>query len=257
MHENHHGNHKIIGTFIVILIISATAYLSILSWNALKSRDYIGVSEEQRHSIRIDGIGKAIGTPDIAKIQLGYKAEKKTVAEAQTDNTEKMNTIIEKLKKDFNIDKKDIQTSNYNINAQYDWNEGERTLRGYQVSQNLNIKIRDLEKVSQILDAAGTAGLNQVGNLRFDIDNQEILKEEARTKALKNAKEKAEKLASELDVKLGRIISFNESGNQPMPSPIYRSYAIVEEKDMGGAAPEIEAGSTEIIINATIEYEIL
>ena len=107
MHENHHGNHKIIGTFIVILIISATAYLSILSWNALKSRDYIGVSEEQRHSIRIDGIGKAIGTPDIAKIQLGYKAEKKTVAEAQTDNTEKMNTIIEKQKQSLKDKGKD------------------------------------------------------------------------------------------------------------------------------------------------------
>ena len=249
-------NNRILNIFIIILTISATAYLSILSWNSLKERNYIGVSKEQRHSIRISGIGKAIGTPDIAKIQLGYSSEKKTVAEAQKDNTEKMNAITSKLKKDFKIDKKDIQTSNYNINPQYDWNEGERTLRGYKVNQNLNVKIRDLEKVSQILDAAGTAGLNQVGGLNFAVDNPEKLKEEARTKALKNAKEKAEKSARELDVKLGRIISFNEYGSNPNPQPMYKSYA-VDEAGLGGAAPNVEAGSTEITINATIEYEIL
>ncbi len=250
-------NNKILGIFIIILTLAATIYLSILSWNAIKERDYIGVSKEQRHSIRINGEGKAIGTPDIAKIELGYSVEKKTVTEAQTDNTEKINTIIKKLKKDFDIDKKDIQTSNYNIYPRYDWNEGKQTLKWYEVRQNLNIKIRDLEKVSKILDAAGATGLNQVGNLKFDIDDQEILKQVARTKALKNAKEKAKKLASELDVKLGRIISFSESDSQPTPYPIYRSYAMEEAKGMGGAAPEIEAGSTEITINTTIEYEIL
>ena len=249
-------NNKILTTFSVILAIAATAYLSILSWNALKERNYIGVSEEQRHSIRISGEGRVVGIPDIAKIQLGYKAEKKTVAEAQTDNTDKMNNIINKLKKDFDINKKDIQTSNYNIYPQYDWNEGIKTLQGYQVTQNLNIKIRDLEAVSKILDAAGSAGLNQVGNLQFDIDNPEKLKEEARTKALKNAKEKADKLSKELGVKLGRVISFSEYGSEPS-QPVYRAYGMAEMKSMDEAAPEIEAGSTEITINATIEYEIL
>ena len=252
-----HKDHKILGIFIAILTIAATAYLSILSWNAIKSRDYIGVSKEQRHSISITGEGKAIGTPDIAKIALGYSVERETVAEAQTDNTEKINIIIEKLKKDFNIDKKDIQTSNYNIHPQYNWQEGKQTLRGYEVRQNLNIEIRDLEKISKILDAAGAAGLNQVCNLRFEIDDPENLKQIARSKALKNAKEKAQNLASELDVKLGKIISFSESGYEPTPPPIYRSYAMAEKIDVGGAAPNIEAGSTEITINATIEYEIL
>ena len=239
-----------------LLIIMAILFLGILSWNAIKAHNYIGVSEEQKHSITVSGEGEVVGTPDIAKIQLGYTVEKKTVAEAQADNTKKMNAVIEKIKDDFKIDKKDIKTTSYNISPRYDWNEGKQTLRAYQVSQNLSIKIRDLTKISSILDAVGGLGLNQIGNLSFEIDNPESLREEARIKALKAAKEKAEKLADVVGVKLGRIISFSESSSQPS-YPVYRNDLLSEAKAIGGGAPEIEAGSTEITIIASIEYEIL
>lgn len=248
---------KIVTIFVGAFLTLGTLYLALLSWNAYKAHDYIGVSPKTPHSIVIVGEGKVVGVPDIANIQLGYSIEKLTVAAAQKDNTDRMNGMIEKLKKDFKIDAKDIQTANYYISPQYDWNNGKQTLRGYLVSQNLNVKLRQMDKVSGIIEAAGSSGLNQVGNLSFEIDNPEKLKQEAREKALAQAKEKAEALAKVAGVKLGKIISFSESSNNGQPLPLYALDKAVSGMGGGGAAPAVEAGSNEIVIIATVEYEIL
>ncbi|OGF24301.1 hypothetical protein A3H09_02715 [Candidatus Falkowbacteria bacterium RIFCSPLOWO2_12_FULL_45_13] len=247
---------KIVTIFIGVFLTIGSIYLALLSWNAYKAHDYIGISPKTPHSISIMGEGKIIGLPDVAKIQLGYSVEKKTVAEAQKDNSNKMNAMIDKLKKDFKIDPKDIQTANYYISPQYDWNDGKQTLRGYLVSQNLNVKLRQMDRVSSIIEAAGVIGLNQVGNLSFEIDNPEQLKQAAREKALAQAQEKAKTLAEAVGVKLGKVISFSESSSDNPPQPFYAL-----EKSAaglgGGAGPTVEAGSNEIIIIATVEYEIL
>jgi hypothetical protein len=168
-----------------------------------------------------------------------------------------MNAIIEKLKNDFKIDVKDIKTTNYNVSPMYDWSNDRQTLRGYQVNQNLEVKLREIDKASQVLDIAGQLGLNQIGSLSFEIDDEESLKQEARVKAIEAAKNKAETLAGVAGVKLGRIISFSESANQNFPIAYSASYKMMDESAGGGAAPAIEAGSNEIKITATVEYEIL
>jgi len=248
---------KIVTIFISVFLTLGTVYLGILSWNAVKAYDYIGISPKESHSILITGEGKVVSVPDIAKVQLGYNVEKRTVAEAQKENTAKMNAIINKLKKDFKIDVKDIKTLNYNISPQYDWNNGKQTLRGYLVSQTLSVKVREMDKVSQILDAAGLSGLNQIGSLSFEIDNPEGLREEARAKAIEQAKIKAEALAKIVGVKLGKIISFSESSTDNTPIPMYSLNKMSESDGLGGASMEIEAGSNEIIVFATVQYEIL
>ena len=246
---------KIVTIFIGIFLTLGTIYLALLSWNAVKSHDYIGVSPKQARSISIMGEGKVTGIPDVANIQLGYSIEKKTVAAAQKDNTDKMNAVIEKLKKDFKIETKDIQTANYYIAPQYDWANGKQTLRSYLVSQNLDVKVRNMDLVSKIIEAAGTIGLNQVGNLAFAIDDPEKLREQARAKALEQAKQKAETLANVVGVKLGKVISFSESSNNQLP--IYYDKAVMGMGGGGSSAPAVEAGSNEIVIVATVEYEIL
>ncbi|MFH1233218.1 MAG: SIMPL domain-containing protein [Patescibacteria group bacterium] len=247
---------KIVTVFISGFLTLGIVYLGILSWNAVKTHDYIGISPKESHSITITGEGKITGTPDVAKIQLGYSVEKKTVGEAQKENTVKMNALIDKLKKDFKINAQDIKTVNYNISPQYNWSDNKQFLRGYLVSQDLTVKVREMDKISQILDMAGVIGLNQVGNLFFEIDKPEKLKEEARAKALEQAKNKASSLSKIVGVKLGKIISFSESSNEP--GPIYTNYAMSEKTNIGGGAtPSVEAGSNEITVFATVEYEIL
>ena len=112
-----------------------------------------------------------------------------------------------------------------------------------------------MDKVSGIIEAAGTIGLNQVGNLTFAIDNPEALKQQARELAIAQAKEKAESLSKVVGVKLGKIIFFSESSNDNPQPPVYSLNKVAE--GLGGAAPAVEAGSNEIIIIATVEYEIL
>ena len=250
---------KYVTIFVSILLVVATAWVAVLTRNSVKQYRYIGLSAEQKHSINISGQGKVVAVPDVAKIQLGLQTEKPTVAAAQTENTKKMNALIEKLKKDFKIDAKDIQTANYSIYPQYDWTKGRQIFRSYQVSQNVNVKIRNMDKISDIIQAVGDAGLNQVGGLVFEVDEPEKIKQEARGLAIKNAKEKADALAKIADVKLGKVIFFSEYSNDISPRP-YDSYTMKSIGIGGGAemapVPAVEAGSTEIIVTANVEYEI-
>ncbi|MFA6215640.1 MAG: SIMPL domain-containing protein [Patescibacteria group bacterium] len=245
---------KILGT---ILTVFAVVFLTVLTWNEVKKHDYIGRESQQTYTITIDGEGKVTAIPDIAEISLGLQTNKATVADAQKENTDKMNQIISELKK-MGIDAKDIQTTNYSIYPNYDWTTGRQVLRDYSVSQNVSVKIRDLTKVGTIVDKAGSLGANQVGSLSFTIDEPEKLKQQAREKALANAKEKAEALAKVAGVKLGKLVSFTESGNSSVP--IYRDYA-VKSLAAGGPemapAPAVEPGSQDIIIDVMITYEVL
>lgn len=246
---------KILGTVLTIFLV---IFISVLTWNAVKEHDYIGRSEQQIYTITISGEGKVTAIPDIAQISLGIQTEKWKVVDAQKENTEKMNGIIKELK-GMDIDAEDIKTTNYSIYPRYDWNEGIQILRGYQVTQDVMVKVRDLEKVGDILDAAASAGANQIGGLNFTIDEPEDLRQQAREKALVNAKEKADALAKVAGAKLGKLVSFNESSNG-YAVPYYADYAM-EAKTMGigggGGMPEVEPGSQEIIINVTVTYEVL
>lgn len=223
----------------------------------IKSYSYIGRPEAMRDTITISGEGKVTAIPDIAMVRIGLTTEKKQVADAQKENTEKVNTII-KAFKDLKIEAKDMETSSYNIYPKYDYTESGTKLLGYEVSQQLTIKIRDLDNVGAILAKAGELGANQIGGLEFTIDEPESLRQEAREKALENAKEKAEALADISGVKLGKIVSFSESSGGVEP-PYYRydsMKAISAESAGGMPSPDIQSGSLEISVYATVVYEI-
>ncbi|HEX9664262.1 MAG TPA: SIMPL domain-containing protein [Patescibacteria group bacterium] len=225
--------------------------------NDWKAYDYIGQSPEFKNQISITGQGKVMAIPDIASTVVGIRTENRQVAVAQKENAEKMNQLIKKIK-EAGVADEDLKTVNYNIFPIYDYlSDRGQVLRGYEVSQNLEVKIRDLEKIGQILAIAAAEGANQVSGLNFTIDDEEVYRQQARELALANAREKAEALAKTVNIKLGKVVSFSETGSAPPPAPL-RAYA---EFGVGGAAdvalPEIEAGSQEIVIIATISFEIL
>lgn len=248
-------NHKFITPVAILLFLVGAVYLGVLTWNAVEAHNYIGVSEEQRHSISFQGSGDITATPDVAKVTLGHSITEENVADAQETNSEKINSVISKLKNDFGIEDKDIKTANYSISPQYDYVDGERELQGYQVSQNVEVKIRDLDRIKDILGFAGETELNRVGNLSFDIEDKEELKKEAREEAIKEARDKADSLADTLGVNLGKIVNFSEGFSNEQPRPVYQEKAL----GRGGAdsAPDIESGSQEIKVNVSLTYEIL
>ena len=237
--------------FIVVLGIA----IGLWAWNMSKQHYYIGKNPDIQRTISIMGEGKVTAIPDIALVSLGLTTEKKSVSDAQSENSKTINSLIEKLKV-LGIAKEDITTTNYSIYPAYDWTNGKQILRGYTVSQDVQVKIRQTDKVDDVLKIAGDLNLNQIGGLTFTIDNPETYKQQARIKALENAKEKADALAEVMGVKLGKVISFSESGgNVPAPYPIY---AKSEAMGIGGGgpAPTVEVGSQEIVIDATISYEL-
>jgi uncharacterized protein len=237
-----------------LALLMLAVWLGFKTRNVMKEHDYIGVPL-QSYSISVSGEGKVVGVPDVATVDLGMVVERSRVAEAQAENTKTMNALIAALEA-MGVEKKDIQTTSYNVLPMYDWNDGRQRLRGYSVSQNVHVKVRKLDTVGDVLGKAGELGANQIGGVNFTVDEPESLQQEAREKALENAKDKASALAEVAGVKLGRVINFQESfGGAPIP--IY--YA--KDLGIGGAAasesaPRVEAGSTEVTANVTITYQL-
>src|SRR3989344_2820725 len=242
----------LLGAVLVLLAL----YVAVLTRNTLRQYDYIGRSDQQIYTITISGEGKVTAIPDIAEVSLGVETQQSSVGAAQTENTTKMNELITQLK-GLDVPAEDIKTTNYNIYPRYDYADGRQILRGYIVSQNVTVKIRDLKRVADVLELAGRGGVNQLGGLQFTIDEPEAIRQLAREEALRQATEKAEALAAIANVKLGKLVSFSENGYVPS-YPIYNR-GIALDAGFGGAeaAPTVEPGSQEVQVNVTVTYEVL
>lgn len=238
-----------VGTIVAIFLI---AFLAALTRNAWRQHTFIGRTSETPHTIAISGEGKVTAAPDIAVIILGAQTEKKTVSAAQQENTKTMNALQDRLK-GLSVPAADITTSAYAVYPQYDYIDGRQTLRAYQVTQQVTVKIRDFDKITPVLSLVGELSLNQVEGLNFTIDDPEKFRQAARLKALAQAKAKAEALSQSLGVRLGQVVSFSENGVLP-PGP----YPLYEMKGMGGgaAAPVISPGSQDIQVSVTVSYEL-
>lgn len=246
---------KIISALFGVLVAFSAIYLIVLIRNQLRAYNYIGRVEGATRAVSISGEGKITALPDIAAFNIGVLTEKKTVVDAQKENTDKMNKITAGLKK-IGVDEKDIKTTNYNIYPQYDWIDGRQILRGYQLDQSIQVKVRKLDKLGEIMTQAGELGANNVSGLNFTIDDPEVLRQQAREQAILQAKAKADTLAKMADIKLGKLISFTEFSPE---SPIYYDYAKSAAGGIGGGgpAPSIQSGSLEVIITVNISYEVL
>ncbi len=210
------------------------------------------------NSISVSAQGKITANNNIAKVSLGVLSESLNIASAQDENTKKVNNVI-KLLKISNVEKEDIKLQDYSIYPRYDYTNGKQRLVAYDISQSLSVKIRDLAKIGDILKGAGQEGVNQVGSLEFTIDDPEKLETQVLQKAIQGAKQKAQTLANELDIRLGKITNFIEGTDQiPNPRPYFdtkNAYGI------GGAmdsvpTPEITPGQNEITKTVTITFEI-
>lgn len=238
----------------IAFIVVLGAFISVMTARTLETAT-------TTNTVSFSGEGKVTAKPDIAVVDLSIVTDAKTSKAAQDDNSKKSTKLIDFLKSQ-GIDEKDIKTSSYNIQPQYSYpvypydKMTERPqIIGYQVSQTIEVKIRDLKKVDAILDGVVATGVNQVYGLRFSIEDPEKLKEEAREKAIKDAKEKADALESQLGIRLGRIINFGESGNG-VPPYYYAKDMVLEGRGGGGDVPSVQIGENEIIVNVNITYQI-
>lgn len=237
---------------LLVILLPITIVINQLVDIATKTKayPYIGADVAYKNTISVRGEGKVYTKPDIAVVSLSVVTEGKDITGVQEENAEKMNDVI-KFLKEFGVEEKDIKTTNYRLYPRYNYKDRRiPQIIGYEITQTLEVKIRNLEKIGEILERSVSAGVNQVSSLRFSVDNDEELTEQARALAIKDAKQKAKNLASQLGVRLIKISGFDEGGGF---YPIYRDLTGIGG---GGEAPEIQIGENEIVVSVTLIYEI-
>ncbi len=253
-------------------VIALTAVLVLAAlFLVFKVADQVGVSDENEYNtITVEGDHEVFAAPDIATISFGARAEEKELTDAQANVDKTISAAITAIK-NLGVEDKDIKTTYYNSFPVYKYNDkctaygcqsGEKELTGYEVSQTVSVTIRDLDKVSGVLAAAGTAGASDMNGPSFDIENRDELMQEARKEAIKEAKAKAKVLADELGVNLGKIVSYYDGGNgYPMPmmakgGDMDASYAREEAQSAPAFDPTIPEGQNRIYSSVSIVYKI-
>ncbi len=244
-----------------IFLMAVTAVTAVEFFNRLKENRYIGRDMEFRNEITVSGQAEKFVRPDLALVVLGIKTEGKTVEEVMSENTRAMNGVIEVLKDEIGLPEGDLRTTQFNLSPRYEWHEqregirGERVLVGYEANQSLEVKVRDFDQIGQIIERATARGANQVGELRFDLEDEELTKKEIRAEAIAQARSKARDLAEQLDVRLVRVTNFRED----VPAiPWARGMAEMMYSDSAepAGAPSIQPGENKVEVSVSITYEI-
>jgi uncharacterized protein YggE len=209
----------------------------------------------QQQGIWVNGQGEVTITPDIATFSLGISAQAATVADAQSQAAKAMDAVMNALISN-GVAAKDIQTQQFSIQQLTKWDPktNTNTVTGYQVTNIVTAKIRTLDKAGSIIDAVAAAGgdLTRVNGISFSVDDPTVYNNQAREKAIADAKAKAEQMASLSGVKLGKPTYISESTPYPSPTPVFKA-------DSSGAAPStpISPGEMKITVNVQIVYSIL
>lgn len=215
-------------------------------------------SQPREAVISVSGEGQASVAPDMAVLSLSVVKQAKTAREALDQNNKSMSDVLAALKK-AGIAERDLQTSGFSVQPQFVYpqsNDGQPQtpqLVGYQVSNSLSVRVRDLSKLGAILDEAVTLGVNQGGDIQFTNDKPEKAMEEARKNAVANAIEKAKTLAGAADVKLGRVIEISETSPRPQPVPVMRAAMMKEAAD---SSVPIQGGETSYNITVNVTFSI-
>jgi len=216
-------------------------------------------------TVNVTGEGEVTAIPDVGSFTFGVRAEGEDAATAQANATDAMGSIVAYLE-ETGVEEVDIETANYNLQPNYRYEErvcvsgsycppGERVIDGYEVYQNVTVKVRDLDQAGTLISGVGERGATNISQLSFTVDDDAELMAEARAAAIKDAKAKAEVLAANLDMKLGQVTGFYEREGNPVP---YGMGGMEERAvSMDSAAPAVvPTGENEFKSVVTITYRL-
>jgi len=216
----------------------------------------INISSQQE-GIWVSGRGEVMAVPDIATLRLGVEVQAASVAAAQSQATEAMDEVMAALT-DNGVAEKDIQTQYFSIRQVTKWDreKEEQIVVGYRVTNKVTAKIREIDKAGLVIDAVAAAGgdYTRIDSIDFSVDDPSAYYEEARKKAMADAKAKAEQLAELADGRLGKATYISESSQ--VPPPIYRQ-EIYEEAVPTAIETPISPGEMEISLTVQVAYALL
>lgn len=195
-------------------------------------------------------------TPDVAQIGAGVTTRAATAREAVRQNAEAMDRLIARMKA-LGIERKDIQTSNFNLNPNYNYNRetGEQTFAGYNVNNNVSVKLRDLKRAGEVLDALVQAGANNIYGPNFMLEDDMEAKAMARGNAFKRGRQMAEEYARMAGFSGVRLLEVSESfqsyGRIPAPEA-----AVMVTASRADSSTPIEPGEVGTGVTITVKYEM-
>lgn len=208
---------------------------------------------ENNRTLNVSGTGRVTIVPDMATIHIGVRTEADTVTDALDSNSAQANAISRALQ-GMGIEEKDIQTSNFNVypTERYDYMTGEVGERYFVVENTVNVTVRDLASLGEVLSTTVDAGANNIYGINFNVEDREAAAAEARQLAIEDAQAKAELIADAAGVQLGELVNINfiEGG---YPGPFYY------EMGMGGMTEgdvPIAAGTLTITMECSLTYAI-
>ncbi len=210
------------------------------------------LADEHGGRIAITGTASINAKPDIATVFAGVESVGPTAREALTANSRQMTAVYDAIAA-LGIEERDVGTSNFNISQ--NWRHGQNGSQpdGYRVSNQVTLRLRDVSRVGAALDALTSAGVNQAGNIQFEVEDADTLLDAARREAVQKARERAELYAGAAGVELGKVMSINEGGPMRAPQPVFA----VAEARMASAPPPIAPGEQELQVSVTVTWELV
>ncbi len=207
-------------------------------------------------SISVNGVGRVKAEPDVADINLGVTKQGEDAKSASQEAATTMDAVIQALL-GAGVAEEDIQTSSISLNPIYNWDNNPPTIEGWEASNLVNVTVRDITAVGDVVDAATAAGATNVNGITFRVDDPTAAEADARSAAVADAKAKADQLAADAGVTIVGVISISESGAQP-PMPLYYQS---DTMAMGAASAEMAKtpvlpGQVELSITVFVQYEI-
>jgi hypothetical protein len=220
-------------------LIIAAAALAALPGSAAEKLDRL---------VTVTGEATVAAVPDTAVIRIGVSSHGKTARAASDANAKEMAAVLAAIKESGVADR-DMQTSWLSLQPQYDPNKtGAARLIGFQVNNQVTVKIRDIGNMPAVLDRAIVAGANEMSGIEFVVSQQSKLLDKARAEAIADAHRKAELFANAAGMKVGRVAAISEEGSVPPPG--------VFQPMRAGAAAPIAPGEQTLRAVVTVSYEL-
>ena len=211
------------------------------------------IAAPQGTLLSVSATANATRVPDVATISTGVVTQAADANAAMRANAVQMDKVMSAIRA-AGIAERDIQTAGINLNPQYKYAENQPpSIVGYQASNTVNVKVRDLSKLGKVLDAFVANGANQINGPSFEVDKPDEAYDEARLAALKQAQARAQTYASALGLQVRRIVSISEGGaSLPRPMPMMRAMAA----DGFAKETSVSPGEASLSVSIDVVFEL-
>lgn len=238
---------------LTVLAVIACVIGVIFAFNLFREGKLIGSSAT--NVISVTGKGEMDVKPDMSSITLTVRENGKDTKEGENKISIKTTKFLASIKS--LIEEKDIKTESYNSYPRYAYPANQiAKIDGYEVTQSITLKVRDVKNVGKVLELISASGINEVTGPNYEIDDIEKYKSDTRALAIKDAKEKAEVLAKQLGVDVVRIVNFSEGSDYVQPMYMRGDMMMKAAMQDSAPAPQLPVGENKVTSNVTITFEI-